>query len=168
MANGIVVQANGICLDKLMSYNTKFGVKVSIYIDGEFYCDICIPEKILFKALYEAYKKGAIVKFKTFEDSVRFHYFKTFKYSNNLSDSTMQGLIKLSLEEGKFVSISLIKDIHKQAGDKLENGFTIDLYKKFNDVGNILKDLKRAQREYDMLQAASENKLKYHEQQREI
>ena len=76
MDNYIVVRANGSCLKKLMSYNNHFGIKVRIYLDGEFYCDIYINPKLLFKALYEASKKGAGVDFYNFDRKIMGNMYK--------------------------------------------------------------------------------------------
>lgn len=167
MDNCIIVQANEKCINKLMSYNTKFGVKVRIYLGGEVYCDICIPANILFKALYEAYKKGAGVNFNTFEDNARFHYFKNNKCVHHLSDTTMRGLIDLSQETGKYMSLQEIKDVQKRVGLQLESSFNVELCKKFNAVSAILKDFNRAKLELKV-QVLSENKLKGQELQREV
>ena len=157
MDNSIIVQANENCLEKLLSYNRGHGQRVKIYIEGEYLCDIFIDPNLVFKALYEASKKGAEIKFYKFQDKARLHYYKELKGVNYLSDMTMDELIKLSNPNGKYLSIKEIQTMYDRIGKEIESNYQVSQKELFNRLSKIVNDYRHAQLEHRMFRNNEKN-----------
>ncbi len=159
MNNYVIVQANEKSLEKLLSYNKGpgHGYRVQIYINGEYYGDIFIDPKLLFKALYEAAKKGAEIKFFNFLDKTRYYYYKEFKGVAFLSDATMNELIKLGKDSGRYLTLKEIRARYELIGKELEENHLESKLDMFNRLNKIINNCRHAQLEYKMSLLSEKN-----------
>lgn len=146
MDNSIIVIANEKCLRKLLSYNCSNGRRVRIFLDGENLCDIYINPRLLFKALYEATKEGAEVKFYKFHDKARLYYYKYLKDGVIfLSEKTIEDLLSLR-KNGKYMNPDDIKRLYAKLGrDPIAIKNNEKARELFSRLNGIMAELRKAQ-----------------------
>ena len=151
--NPIEVNANENCIDFLKGAAADKGRLVKLSSKGEPVCTIRLKDHELYKLLHHAYKDGAAIYFNSFIDSTKFSYYKEIHSVYLLEDKTIKAIMDINRNAGKHVTLKEIKDMYRQAGNKLEHSMP-DSSSEFSNLSQIIYDVKRAKMEYRNINAS--------------